>query len=129
MVSFTTILALSGAALASPVLQHRTTSIPENWNWPVSGWTAGCARAGCYYNFNVTIPSVDTEQWKIAGVKAYCNGYENGEYGEENFYEGCQILEGVNNGVAAKMSKRESSTDGSPNDILISFKYGGYEGR
>ncbi|KAK7186064.1 hypothetical protein DPSP01_000672 [Paraphaeosphaeria sporulosa] len=128
MVSFTTLLALSAGALSSPVVQ-RQIAIPENWNWHVSGWEAGCARSGCYYNFNVTVPTVEGQ---IAGVKAYCNGYENGYYRKGNWYENCQILEGVNNGVAAKLSERppESDTESTlPQEILISFVLAGYEDR
>lgn len=99
MVSFTTLLAFTAGALASPVVP-RQMAIPENWNWHVSGWEAGCA-PDCYYHFNVTIPSVEGE---ILGVKAYCDGTENGYYRKGNWYTNCQILEGVNNGVAAKVS-------------------------
>jgi len=126
MVSFTTLLALSTGALASPVLQDRQIAIPENWNWHVSGWSAGCSRSGCSYNFNVTVPSVEGQ---ILGVKAYCNGYENGWYRKGNWFDNCQILEGVNNGVAAKFSERESDVDGSPKEIILSFTLAGYEDR
>lgn len=126
MVSFTSILALSASALASPVLQNRQIPTPEGWNWQVSKWEAGCTRSGCYYNFDVTVPSVEGE---ILGVKAHCFGDENGWYRKGNWYKGCQILEGVNNGVAAKLSERESDTDGSPDEILISFTLAGHEDR
>jgi hypothetical protein len=126
MVSFTTLLAFSAGALASPVLQNRQIAIPDNWNWHVSGWEAGCTRSGCYYNFNVTVPAVEGQ---IAGVKAYCRGNENGWYRKGNWYEGCRILEGANNGVAAKLSERWSDVDSSPKEILISFKLAGYEDR
>jgi hypothetical protein len=126
MVSFTALLAFSAGALASPVLQNRQISIPENWTWHVSEWEAGSTRSGGYYRFNVTVPAVEGQ---IAGVKAYCYGDENGWYRKGNWYKGCQILEGVNNGVAAKLSERESDTSGAPKEILISFKLGGYEDR
>lgn len=125
MVSFTTLLALSASALASPVLQARQIAIPENWNWHVSGWEAGCSRGGCYYNFNVTIPSVEGQ---ILGAKAYCNGNENGYYKKGNWYTNCQILEGANNGVAAKLGERGGDRD-IPLDIDISFTLDGYEDR
>ncbi|KAL5450231.1 hypothetical protein PMIN07_001233 [Paraphaeosphaeria minitans] len=128
MVSFTTLLAFSAGALASPFVQ-RQIAIPENWNWHVSGWGAGCARSGCYYDFNVTVPTIEGH---IAGVKAYCSGYENGYYRKGNWYQNCRILEGVNNGVAAKLSERppENDTEStSPQQILISFEYAAYEDR
>jgi len=123
-VSFTVLLALSAGALATPVLQARQMAIPGNWTWHVSGWSAGCARSGCYYDFNVTVPTV---QGQIAGVKAYCSGYENGWYRKGNWYQGCRILEGVNNGVAAKFSERMNDTDSSPDEILLSFELAAYE--
>lgn len=126
MVSFTTLLALSAGALASPVLQTRQMDIPQDWSWHVSGWTAGCARSGCYYDFNVTVPTIEGQ---IGGVKAYCSGNENGWYRNGNWYTNCQILEGVNNGVAAKLSERESDDVASPGEILLSFEYAGYEDR
>lgn len=126
MVSFTTLLALSAGALASPILQTRQMDIPENWVWHVSGWEAGCARGGCYYRFNVSVPTVEGQ---ILGVKAQCSGTENGWYRKGNWYENCQILEGVNNGVSAKLGERKSDYDGSPDDVFLSFTLGGYEDR
>jgi hypothetical protein len=126
MIASFALLALSAGALASPVIQERQIAIPGNWNWHVSGWEAGCTRSGCYYNFNVTVPRVEG---KIAGVKAYCRGDENGWYRKGNWYETCRLLEGTNNGVAAKLSERESDVDGSPKEILISFEYGAYGDR
>jgi hypothetical protein len=121
MVSFTALLAFSAGALAAPSLQARQMGLPSNWTWHVSGWEGGCARSGCYYNFNV--PSVDGI---IGGVKAYCTGRENGWYRKGNWYEPCQILEGANNGVAAKFSERTSDTDGSPDEIWLSFEKAAY---
>jgi hypothetical protein len=129
MVSFTTLLAFSSAsagALAKPVVQERQIAIPENWNWHVTGFEGGNSRSGAYYNFNVTVPTVEGQ---IAGVKAYCNGRENGWYRKGNWYSSCRILEGVNNGVAAKLSERDSDVDGEPKEILISFTLAGYEDR
>jgi hypothetical protein len=129
MVSSTMLLAFSAAsagALAKPVVQERQIAIPGNWTWHVSGFEGGNTRTGAYYNFNVTVPAVEGQ---IAGVKAYCNGYENGWYRKGNWYENCRILEGANNGVAAKLSERVSDVDGEPKEILISFKFAGYEDR
>ena len=116
MVSFTTLLAFSAAALASP-LRTRQIEIPEGWTWQVTNWSAGCARS-CYYDFNVTVPTIEGQ---IGGVKAYCSG------GEDAWYRNCRILEGVNNGVSAKLSERNGS--GSPAEIQLSFELVGYEER
>lgn len=126
MVSFATLLALSASALASPVLQTRQMDIPSNWTWHVSGWEGGCSRGGCYYNFNVTVPSVEGQ---ILGAKAYCHGDENGYYRKGNTYANCQILSGVNNGISAKLGERKSDEDSAPDDIFISFTLAGYEDR
>ena len=132
MVSATHLLTLAVVALASPV-QHRTRQIeiPQNWTWHVEGWHAGCARRGCSYNFNVTVPTIPNQ---IAGVKAYCSGYEAGYdsgFTESSTYRGCQILEGVNNGVAAKFGPRNISdgTGRGPQKIFVSFEFAGYEDR
>ncbi|KAH6839904.1 hypothetical protein B0T12DRAFT_364043 [Alternaria alternata] len=128
MVSFTALALLATSAMAGPVA--RQIAIPENWDWQVENWEAGCGRSGCYYNFNVTIPTIKGE---IAGVKAYCHGYEQGydnSFTVPSTYETCQLLEGVNNGVAARFSLRENDGQGfGPKEIEVSFLYAGYEDR
>lgn len=128
MVSFTTLLALSVSALATPILQTRQMDIPANWSWHVEGWSAGCARSGCYYDFNVTVPTIEG---KILGAKAYCSGYENGYYRKGNWYESCRILEGVNNGISAKLGERKLDAEtgyyNSGDEIFVSFELAAYE--
>jgi len=119
MVSFTAILALSAAALATPVVEGVTSSIPADWTWHVFDWEAGCLGSGCYYFFNVTIPSSD----QIAGVTARCNGRENGWYKKGNWFEDCQIYIGPqNNGVSAKLGERTAEDGSLPTEIIVSFK-------
>jgi hypothetical protein len=122
MVSFTALLALSASALAAPAIQASDitaqATIPANWAWHVEGWSMGCTGSGCIYGFNVTVPSIEG---KIAGVKAYCVGNENGWYRKGNWYKPCQILEGVNNGVSAKFSERVDDNGTYPDQILLSF--------
>ncbi|KAH6851533.1 hypothetical protein J4E91_010095 [Alternaria rosae] len=128
MVSFTALALLATTAMAGPVA--RQIAIPEGWTWQVENWEAGCSRQGCYYNFNITVPSVPEGP---AGVKAYCHGYEQGY--DQSFmipsaYENCQLLEGVNNGVAARLSEREHDGNGfGPKEIEVSFEYGAYGDR
>ncbi|KAF2193759.1 hypothetical protein K469DRAFT_619047 [Zopfia rhizophila CBS 207.26] len=119
MVSASALLLFAASAIASPLVQ-RQTEIPEDWNWQVEGWHAGCARSGCSYNFNITVPTIEGE---IGGVKAYCSGYENGA-----FFIPCQILEGVNNGVAAKLLPREDESGRGPQQFAVSFLKASYEG-
>jgi len=128
MVSITALALLASSAIAGPVA--RQIAIPENWNWQVEHWSAGCSGKGCYYNFDVTVPSVPGE---IAGVTAHCNGYEQGY--EDSFtvpsaFAPCQLISGSNNGVAARFSQRENDGNGfGPKEIEVSFLYAGYEDR
>ena len=128
MVSFTTLALLATSAIAGPIA--RQIAIPEKWNWHVEGWEAGCGRSGCSYNFNITVPTVEGE---IAGVKASCRGSEQGyenRFTIPSTYEPCRLLEGTNNGVAAKFSLREHDGQGfGPKEIIVSFLYAGYEER
>jgi hypothetical protein len=128
MVSFTTLALLATSAIAGPVA--RQIAIPENWNWQVENWEAGCSRSGCYYYFNVTVPSIEGE---ILGVKAFCSGYEQGydnSFTVPSTYAPCRLLEGVNNDVAARLSLRENDGNGfGPKEIAVSFLYAGYEDR
>ena len=75
MVSFTTLALFASSVIAGPVARQNPDPIYENWTWQVEGWQAGCGRQGCYYLFNVTVPTVEG---KVAGVKAYCQGREQG---------------------------------------------------
>ncbi|KAF2109988.1 hypothetical protein BDV96DRAFT_584928 [Lophiotrema nucula] len=132
MFSATHIFTFAIAALASPMRhQSRQVEIPTNWTWHVEGWEAGCVRRGCYFNFNITVPTVPNQ---IAGVKAYCSGDEAGYdsgFNESSTYRRCQILEGVNNGVAAKLGPRNVSdgTGRGPQKIFVSFELAGYQER
>ncbi|PSN71403.1 hypothetical protein BS50DRAFT_486240 [Corynespora cassiicola Philippines] len=116
-----TLLTLAAGAAAAPALTARQQEIPEGWTWQVENWHAGCQRAGCNYNFNITVPTVEGD---IAGVKAYCSGYRG--YDTPDNYNLCQILEGANNGVSAKFGPRPEDGTG-PKEIFISFEKGAYE--
>jgi len=122
MVSFTTLALFASSVIAGPVARQNPEPIYENWNWQVENWEAGCGRQGCYYLFNVTVPEV---KGKIAGVKAYCQGYEQGynnSFTVPSTYTPCQILDGANNGVAARLSLREKDGSGTgPKNIQVSF--------
>lgn len=128
MVSFTTLALLATSAIAGPVA--RQIAIPKHWNWQVENCEAGCSRRGCYYYFNVTVPSVENGP---AGVKALCNVYEQGyenSFTVPSTYTDCRLLEGVNNGVAARPSLRKSDGNGfGPQEIEVSFLYAGYGDR
>ncbi|KAI9149069.1 hypothetical protein HJFPF1_11115 [Paramyrothecium foliicola] len=118
MVSFKTIALLATSAVAAP-LNERQIDIPSDWTWSVEGWHAGCQRS-CSYNFNITIPTIEGE---IAGIKAYCSGGETG-----GTFTSCQILEGVNNGVASKLLERPDDSGIGPQQFAVSFEKASYEG-
>ncbi|EDU43578.1 hypothetical protein PtrSN002B_011204 [Pyrenophora tritici-repentis] len=123
MVSLITLALFASSAIAGPVARRQVPDpIYPDWTWQVENWEAGCSRSGCYYLFNVTVPSVEG---KIAGVKAYCQGYEQGyenSFTKPSTYTDCRILEGVNNGVAARLSLREQDGNGfGPKNIQVSF--------
>jgi hypothetical protein len=128
MVSLTALALLASSVVAGPVA--RQIAIPENWDWQVENWEAGCGRSGCYYYFNVTVPSVEGE---ITGAKAMCSGSEQGydnSFTIPSTYMPCQLLESSNNGVAARLSLRGDESEGyGPQQIEVSFLYAGSEDR
>ncbi|WP_139161809.1 hypothetical protein, partial [Acinetobacter baumannii] len=75
----------------------------------MTNWEAGCLGDGCYYGFDITVPSAKNDVGDITGVKAHCKGRENYDQSRKyNVYESCEILEGPKeSGVAAKFSERK----------------------
>ncbi|EME40825.1 hypothetical protein DOTSEDRAFT_136569 [Dothistroma septosporum NZE10] len=69
-------------AAALPVTFAAPSGLPDNYQWSVENWYAGCARSGCSYNFNVTGASSGL----YPGFKAYCSGADTG------YYDDCEIL-------------------------------------
>jgi hypothetical protein len=128
MVSFTALALLATSAIAGPVA--RQIAIPENWDWQVENWEGGCARSGCYYYFNVSVPSVEGQ---ILGAKAQCSGSEQGYdsgFTIPSTFTSCRILEGVNNGIAARFGPRANDGNGGgPKEIEVSFELAGYQDR
>jgi hypothetical protein len=129
MVSFTTLLTLAAGAIAAPTAANDTSEppkqvlppgYPSSWAWHVEDFEAGCTRGGCFYRFNLTSPPVPD---KAIGCKWYCSGTENGGYGNENFYENCRMIDGVNIGASAKLSKRANDV---PRQLFISVNVPGW---
>ena len=86
------------APAPAPVTTQANKVAPANYWFNVTGWSAGCARAGCYYDFNVSAPQTPT----YPGFKAYCYGADTG------YFSACQILGGKPKGkaqVAAKLKQ------------------------
>ncbi|EPE30068.1 hypothetical protein GLAREA_12791 [Glarea lozoyensis ATCC 20868] len=96
------ISSLAAAVIAAPAPVPQTTNNPT-YSWDVTGWSAGCARAGCYYDFNITAPAHGTNP-TVPAFSAYCSGSENG-FGLGGDYRACNIFDDLpaNRGVVAKL--------------------------
>ena len=116
MVSVITLALLFTSAIATPVA--RQMAIPEGWEWQVQNWEAGCSRSGCYYNFNVTVPSIENQLGVIAACQGYEQGYEN-SFTIPSTYAQCRTLAGGDNVAAARLSLREPGLG--PKEIDVSF--------
>jgi hypothetical protein len=121
MVSLKTVVLLATSALASPLLSTRQANTPDldTWTWTVQNWEAGCLGQSCSFDFNVTVPTVANV---VAGVKAHCHATET-----DNNYVACELLEGANNRVAAKLKERNGTH--APAEFAISFLKASVEGR
>ncbi|KXT11673.1 hypothetical protein AC579_7043 [Pseudocercospora musae] len=101
----TILFATTSLAAALPQYNGlRTTVLPAEYSWCVENWHAGCDKAGCTYNFNVS----SSQNNIYPGFKAYCSGTDTG------YYSGCEILESAsssgNPSVAASL--RPNTGDG-----------------
>lgn len=112
--------ALAGASSASArVLRIAADSI--EYNWDVTGWSAGCARAGCYYDFNITGDANLTSKPPTPAFKAYCAGE-----GEGSPYRLCQRIDDEDTDaiVVAKLLQSNTTINGTrPAIIQVSLKY------
>ncbi|KAI3326255.1 hypothetical protein HD806DRAFT_441502 [Xylariaceae sp. AK1471] len=69
--------ALAGASSASAMIM-RIAASSIHYDWDVTGWSAGCARQGCYYDFNITGAANLTSRPPTPRFKAYCSGSGEG---------------------------------------------------
>jgi hypothetical protein len=109
------------AALASTVTgtAFRTQAV-EGYDWDVTNWSAGCARAGCYYDFNISGPA-DSNNPARPAFLAYCSGS-----GEGADYEKCELFDeaSVQRVVAAKLlTSTTSNSSDTIAHIQVTFKY------
>ncbi|KAI1746531.1 hypothetical protein F4782DRAFT_54767 [Xylaria castorea] len=112
--------ALAGASSASAAVM-RIAADTLVYDWAVTGWSAGCARAGCYYDFNITGAANLTSRPPTPAFKAYCSGD-----GEGSPYRLCTRLdtEKTDAIVVAKLLKSEIQPNGTrPATIQVSLKY------
>lgn len=103
---------LSAAALLA------TLSSVAVADWNIINWGAGCARRGCYYDFNVTGPADGV----IPSFGARCHGDE--EHTSETFFKPCGVYDAGlgNRGVSAKFVPRPDP-NGNIKQIAVSFEY------
>ncbi|KAK5135753.1 hypothetical protein LTR08_004739 [Meristemomyces frigidus] len=102
-----TLLAATASLTTSSTAAPTGTSSGKDtaeYRWQVTGWSAGCARSGCYYDFNVTGP----EDGNIPCFQAYCSGDDVG------YFKQCEILSGSSTSsipsVAAELDHYNTST-------------------
>jgi len=115
MLTLTALVAFTSTTFAIPLsaLNPRQPA-PSTYSWSVINWSAGCARAGCYYDFNITGPCTSN----IPSFSAYCSGNDVG------YYVACSINDDGpdTRGVAASLLPREQNTEGGAR-ISVSFRY------
>ncbi|KAI1181973.1 hypothetical protein F5B17DRAFT_444615 [Nemania serpens] len=111
--------ALVGASSASATVM-RILAESMNYNWAVTGWSAGCARAGCFYDFNITGAANLTSRPPTPAFKAYCSGE-----GEGSPYRLCDRLdeEDTDAIVVAKLLPGTITNGTRPATIQVSLKY------
>ncbi|KAI3342248.1 hypothetical protein F4824DRAFT_485990 [Ustulina deusta] len=111
--------ALAGVSSASAAVMRIAADSIE-YDWAVTGWSAGCARAGCYYDFNVTGAENLTSRPATPAFKAYCSGD-----GEGSPYRLCQRLdeEDTDAIVVAKLLPSTTTNGTRHAKIQVSLKY------
>ncbi|KAI0974105.1 hypothetical protein F4678DRAFT_399347 [Xylaria arbuscula] len=112
--------ALAGASSASASV-FRIAAESMEYDWAVTGWSAGCARSGCYYDFNVTGAENLTQYPPTPAFKAYCSGD-----GEGSPYRLCQRLDDEDTDalVVAKLLPSNTTSNGTRHArIQVSLKY------
>ncbi|KAI1194800.1 hypothetical protein F5X97DRAFT_263953 [Nemania serpens] len=111
--------ALVGASSASAAVM-RILAESIQYNWAVTGWNAGCARAGCFYDFNITGVGNLTSRPPTPGFKAYCSGE-----GEGSPYRLCDRLDSEDTDaiVVAKLLPSSILNGTRPATIQVSLKY------
>ncbi|KAI2481715.1 hypothetical protein Ptr902_07510 [Pyrenophora tritici-repentis] len=106
MVSLITLALFASSAIAGPVARRQVPDpIYPDWTWQVENWEAGCSRS----------------RRMLLPVQRHC-AVSEGKIAGPSTYTDCRILEGVNNGVAARLSLREQDGNGfGPKNIQVSF--------
>ncbi|KAG8168948.1 hypothetical protein KVR01_001697 [Diaporthe batatas] len=102
---------------SKPSVKHVKTkaAVATSYTWSVTGWSAGCARAGCYYDFNISAPAFSNS---VPAFKAYCSGF-----GEGTPYDKCELLD--NNETIRQVAARLESvnTGGTGAHLAVSYEF------
>ncbi|KAJ8121190.1 hypothetical protein ONZ43_g2293 [Nemania bipapillata] len=111
--------ALVGASSVSAAVMRISAESME-YDWEVTGWNAGCARAGCYYDFNVTGAANLTSRPPTPAFKAYCAGD-----GEGSPYRLCTRLDEEDTDAVVVAKLLPSTVDNGTRiaTIQVSLKY------
>lgn len=90
-------------------------AVASNYTWTVSGWSAGCARAGCYYDFNISAPAFSES---VPAFNAYCSGF-----GEGAPYDDCQVLDDNRNPHQVAARLQAVNTTGTGAHLAVSYEF------
>lgn len=96
-----------------------STSESSAWSWNIVNWSAGCARRGCFYDFNITAPANGLNP----AFSAHCSGDEDRT--NQTFFRPCGVNDdGLGNrGVGAKFLPRDDINYGTLEAIAVTFAY------
>ncbi|KAJ2968524.1 hypothetical protein NUW58_g10204 [Xylaria curta] len=115
----TLLTALMGASSVSAAVM-KIAAETLDYNWEVTGWSAGCARS-CYYDFNITGVENLKSRPPTPAFKAYCAGD-----GEGSPYRLCSRLdeEETDAIVVAKLLPSIVSPNGTRTAVIqVSLRY------
>lgn len=106
-------LATAASAMKFNVAHFKAAEL--NYTWQGLNWSGGCARSGCYYDFNITGPA------RGAGVPAflaYCSGGVEGAP-----FDQCEVLDegDTSRRVAAKL--QPVNTTGTGAHLAVSYEF------
>ncbi|KAI1355144.1 hypothetical protein F5Y01DRAFT_270924 [Xylaria sp. FL0043] len=112
--------ALAGASSSVSAAVMRIAAESMEYNWAVTGWSAGCAKSGCSYDFNITGAENLTQYPKTPAFKAYCAGF-----GEGSPYRLCDRLDdGKTDAIVVAKLLPSNTTNGTRHaKIQVSLKY------
>lgn len=104
---YISILLATSAALVS------SQSVPEDYEWNVVNWSAGCARE-CSYNFNISGPLVPP----YPSFTATCSGYDTGAF------TNCEVIDAsLSNGAFPSVLSLVAPSTGDGAHLQVSLLF------